>query len=31
MISHSDTSHIGEKNEFVIELFKDSYNINFIE
>jgi len=31
MISHSDTSHIGEKNDLVIELFKDSYNINFIE
>lgn len=31
MISHSDTSHIGEKNDFVINLFKDNYNINYIE
>jgi len=31
MISHSDISHIGEKNDFVINLFKDNYNIHFIE
>jgi len=31
MISHSDTSHMGEKNDFVVDLFKDSYNINFIK
>jgi len=31
MISHSDTSHMGEKNGFIIDLFKDNYNINFIK
>ena len=31
MISHSDTLHIGETNNLVIESFKDSYNINFIK
>jgi len=31
MISHSDTSHMGEKNDFVINLFKDNYNVHSIE
>lgn len=31
MISHSDTSHNNQKNDFIIDLFKDYYNINYIE